>query len=166
MWMLLAAVCAPYLSTFCDSVFKCTFGNKPWPSLKLAGLVLLVETAHSFGVALFVFRVLPKLDLARATLLMNAVCVVPGLLKLALGKANVSTVKRVAIFALDFAAVCMQCTVFGIVFLSKYLFKAGVAKGPDGMGGLIDDSGVIQTTTESAIWAELRAKRALDNRDG
>jgi len=143
-WMLITAICAPYLFAFCDSIFKCLFGNKPWPSLKVAILVLTVETAHSFGVCLFVLRVLPKLDLARAILLMNAVCIVPGLLKLFMAKSHVSTIKRLAIFVIDLLAILMQCTVFGIVFLSKYLFRSSNLNGP-----MIDDSGVIQTTTTS-----------------
>lgn len=161
--MLLVSICSPYLFTFCDSIFKCMFGNKPWPSIKIIILVLIIETAHSFGVSIFVFRVLPKLDLARAILMMNAVCIVPGLLKLFLAKTNVSTMKRLVIFVLDFVAICMQCTVFGIVFLSKYLFKATGGPGGTGLGGMIDDSGVIETTTESSIWDELRAKRGLEN---
>jgi hypothetical protein len=139
-WMVVVAICAPYLFTFCDSVFKCLFGNKPWPSLRIAALVLLVEGLHSFGVCLFVLRVLPKLDLARAILLMNAVCIMPGLLKLFMGKSHVSAFKRLAIFVLDLLAVLMQVTVFGIVFLSRFLFGAPVG------GPMIDDSGVVQTT--------------------
>lgn len=122
--MLIVTICAPYLFTFFDSIFKSLFGNKPWPTLRILFLVLVVETAHSFGISIFVFRVLPKLDLARAILMMNAVCTVPGILKLFLSKTNVSPFKRLIIFIMDFCAVLMQCTVFGIVFASKYVFKS------------------------------------------
>ena len=122
--MLIVTICAPYLFTFFDSTFKSLFGNKPWPTLRILFLVLVVETAHSFGISIFVFRVLPKLDLARAILMMNAVCTVPGILKLFLSKTNVSPFKRLIIFIMDFCAVLMQCTVFGIVFASKYVFKS------------------------------------------
>lgn len=89
--------------------------------------MLLIETAHSFGICIFVFRVLPTLDLARAILLMNAVCTVPGILKLLLSKNHVSTAKRLVIFIMDICAVSMQITVFGIVFASKYMLKASTS---------------------------------------
>ena len=124
MWMLVVTICAPYLFTFFDSIFKALFGNKPWPTLRILLLVLIVETAHSFGISIFVFRVLPKLDVARAILMMNAVCTVPGIFKFFLSKTHVSTAKRLVIFIMDFCAVLMQCSVFGIVFASKFMFKS------------------------------------------
>lgn len=127
--MLIVTICAPYLFTFFDSIFKALFGNKPWPTLRILLLVLIVETAHSFGISIFVFRVLPKLDVARAILMMNAVCTVPGIFKFFLSKTHVSTAKRLIIFIMDFCAVLMQCSVFGIVFASKFMFKS-MAKQP------------------------------------
>lgn len=103
--------------------------------------MLLIETAHSFGICIFVFRVLPTLDLARAILLMNAVCTVPGILKLLLSKNHVSTAKRLVIFIMDICAVSMQITVFGIVFASKYMLKTNTSgnvsggSSPSGGGG-------------------------------
>lgn len=38
-WMLLIAVCAPYVFTFFDSLGKCLFGNKPWPTVKIFTVV-------------------------------------------------------------------------------------------------------------------------------
>jgi hypothetical protein len=38
-WMLLTAVCAPYIFTFVDSFGKCLFGNKPWPTVKIFTVV-------------------------------------------------------------------------------------------------------------------------------
>jgi hypothetical protein len=38
-WMLIIAICAPYLFTFFDSVFRSLFGKKPWPTLKILILV-------------------------------------------------------------------------------------------------------------------------------
>lgn len=56
--------------------------------------------------------------------MMNAVCTVPGLLKLLLSKNHVNAARRLIIFVMDFFAVLMQCTVFGIVLASKYVFKS------------------------------------------
>ncbi len=140
--MLIIAVCSPYLFTLCDSILRCLFGKKPWPSIRVLALVLIIETAHSFGICLFTFRVLPKLDVARAILIMNAVCVVPGILKLLLSKNDVSTFKKMVIFIIDLLAVLMQCTVFGIVFASKFIFKnATSTSSGSGNDDLLVDAG-------------------------
>lgn len=78
---------------------------------------------------------LPTLDVARAILMMNAVCTVPGILKLLLSKNHVSTAKRLVIFIMDICAVSMQITVFGIVFASKYMLKSNAGVSLSGGGG-------------------------------
>jgi len=125
-WMLLSSICIPYLFTFFDSILKALFSSKPWPSLKILLLTICVETAHSFGVCIFVFRLLPKLDVARAILLMNAVCTMPCCLKLFLSKSPrvISAFKRLIIFFLDAFALVMQLSVFGIVYASKFMIKS------------------------------------------
>lgn len=40
----------------------------------------VMETLHAFGLALFVFGVLPYIDVAKGVMLTNCVCVVPGFL--------------------------------------------------------------------------------------
>lgn len=115
----------------------------------------MIESAHSFGVCIFAFRVLPKLDVARAILMMNAVCIMPGLLKLLLSKNRVSACKRLAIFVLDVFAVLMQCTVFGIVFASKFVFKNETeVENPE-------DS--FATSTEALFETNARLVRHLSN---
>ncbi|CAM4747857.1 unnamed protein product [Rotaria magnacalcarata] len=124
-WMLLIAVCAPYLFTFFDSLGKCLFGNKPWPTVKIFTIVFLIETLHSFGIAIFVFHILPKLDAARSLLIMNAVCLVPAFLKLFLTKSNSSIVQRSLLFLMDFFAFVMQCSCVGIALASQFLKNDG-----------------------------------------
>lgn len=137
--MLLCSICAPYLFTFFDSLGKCLFGNKPWPNLKIFSIVnfkcltksfdrfffllqvFILETLHSFGLAIFVFHLLPKLDAARSLLMMNAVCLVPSLMKLFLTKSNSSLCRRSFGFLLDFFAFAMQCSSIGIALASKFL---------------------------------------------
>ncbi|CAF4001820.1 unnamed protein product, partial [Rotaria sp. Silwood2] len=124
-WMLLAAVCAPYIFTFFESLGKCLFGNKPWPTVKIFTVVFFIETLHSFGIAIFVFHILPKLDAARSLLIMNAVCLVPAFLKLFLTKSNSSIVRRSLLFLMDFFAFAMQCSCVGIALASKFLKSDG-----------------------------------------
>ena len=46
------------------------------------------------------FRVLPKIDVARSIIMMNAVCTIPALLKLFLSKTQTSVLKRLIVFIL------------------------------------------------------------------
>lgn len=83
--------------------------------------MFFIETLHSFGLAIFVFHILPKLDAARSLLIMNAVCLVPAFLKLFLTKSNSSIVRRSLLFLMDFFAFAMQCSCVGIALASKFL---------------------------------------------
>ena len=87
--------------------------------------VFFIETLHSFGIAIFVFHILPKLDAARSLLIMNAVCLVPAFLKLFLTKSNCSIVRRSLLFLMDFFAFAMQCSCVGIALASKFLKTEG-----------------------------------------
>ncbi|CAF4051928.1 unnamed protein product [Adineta steineri] len=149
-WMLLASVCAPYVFTFFDSLGKCLFGNKPWPTIKIFTIVFLIETLHSFGIAIFVFHILPKLDAARSLLIMNAVCLVPAFLKLFLTKSNSSIVRRSLLFLMDFFAFAMQCSCVGIALASKFLKNDGPI--------------LAQTTVSSFIFPESTTTIPLLNR--
>ncbi len=87
--------------------------------------MFFIETLHSFGIAIFVFHILPKLDAARSLLIMNAVCLVPAFLKLFLTKSNSSIVRRSLLFLMDFFAFAMQCSCVGIALASKFLKNDG-----------------------------------------
>lgn len=70
--------------------------------------MLLTEAAHTFGLCLFVFRVLPQFDVVRALLLMCSTCTLPALLKLLLTKGN----RSIASIVVDIIALLMQASVF------------------------------------------------------
>ncbi|CAG5126787.1 unnamed protein product, partial [Candidula unifasciata] len=80
-YLLIGAVCFPYLVIFVESFGKAIFGNLPGPSIWNLLWVLFIETIHTFGLCLFLFRVLPCLDTVRCLLLMNALCTVPAILR-------------------------------------------------------------------------------------
>ena len=88
--------------------------------------MFFIETLHSFGLAIFVFHILPKLDAARSLLIMNAVCLVPAFLKLFLTKSNSSIVRRSLLFVMDFLAFVMQCSCVAVALASKFLKNDGV----------------------------------------
>jgi hypothetical protein len=110
--------------------------------------------------------------------MMNAVCTVPGILKLLLSKNHVSTAKRLIIFIGDICAVSMQITVFGIVFASKFMLKSsggsssgsGSSSVPSGGGGDSFDAGGAAAgdveTTESvfdSVGSESRLRRHVND---
>lgn len=70
--------------------------------------MFLTEAAHSFGLCLFVFRVLPQYDVIRALLLMCSTNIVPSILKLILTKGDRGPLAVV----MDILAVAMQASVF------------------------------------------------------
>ncbi|XP_064608019.1 chitin synthase chs-2-like isoform X3 [Liolophura sinensis] len=116
--LLICTICSPYLFTFFESLFKALFGNKPTPSVGNVVWILFVETIHSFGLCLFVFRVLPCLDTVRSLLLMNAFCSVPAILRLVATKRSEDPRRRMTTIILDFFAALMQISAFVIVLLS------------------------------------------------
>ncbi|CAG5120237.1 unnamed protein product, partial [Candidula unifasciata] len=71
-FLLICAVCFPYITILIESSVKSLFGNLPGPSIWNLIWVLVIESIHSFGLCLFLFRVLPCLDTVRCLLLMNA----------------------------------------------------------------------------------------------
>lgn len=76
---------------------------------------------HSFGIVIFVFHILPKLDAARCLLILNAVCLVPAFLKLFLTKSDSSILQRSFLFLMDFLAFAMQCSCVAIALASKFV---------------------------------------------
>jgi hypothetical protein len=79
--------------------------------VRISVQVFLVEAAHTFGLCLFVFKVLPAYDVIRALLLMSATNVVPSALKLFLTKGGRGPLSVIA----DILSLVMQCSVFFIM---------------------------------------------------
>ena len=101
--------------------------------------------------------------------MMNAVCTIPALLKLFLSKTQTSVLKRLIVFIIDFFALLMQCTVFGIVLASKFIFKAAPSQSVS-VGGSPSSKGTnygsvdFSQTTES-IFDMLAASPQRNRRD-
>jgi len=81
------------------------------PLLLCVYQVLIVEAAHTFGLCLFVYKVLPAYDIIRALLLTCATSIVPSALKLLLTKGGRSPLSVIG----DICALLMQCSVFFLV---------------------------------------------------
>ncbi|KAK0040246.1 chitin synthase chs-2, partial [Biomphalaria pfeifferi] len=126
-YLLIAAVGFPYLVIFIESLGKALFGNLPGPSFLNLIWVLFIETVHSFGLCLFLFRVLPCLDTVRCLLLMNALCTFPAILRLFATKRSEDTKRKIATILLDILALLMQLSAYAIVLASM---KSECVKSP------------------------------------
>ena len=73
---------------------------------------------------------------------MNAVCLVPGFLKLFLTKSNSSIVQRSLLFLMDFFAFVMQCSCVGIALASQFLKTENINSIPTTISSLF-----LPTTT-------------------
>ena len=73
--------------------------------------MLIVEAAHTFGLCLFVYKVLPAYDIVRALLLTCATSVGPAALKLLVTKGGRTLLSVIV----DICALLMQCSVFFLV---------------------------------------------------
>ncbi|GFR89942.1 chitin synthase [Elysia marginata] len=117
-FLLIGATIFPYLIIFLQSVGRTTFGNLPGPSIWNVLWVLVVETVHSLGLCLFLFRVLPCLDTVRCLLLMNALCSIPAILRLFATKRSEDPRRRLITILLDILALLMQLSAYVIVLAS------------------------------------------------
>lgn len=80
MWALVVAFSIPELGTFVRSLRICFFKSSAKPRFSTLLFVTLMESLHTFGMALLVFVVLPEIDVVRGAMLTNCVCLVPGVL--------------------------------------------------------------------------------------
>ena len=103
------------------SLSRCACGrNRKGPSLLDILIVFLLEALHTFGLSLLVFRVLPSCDVVRATLLTNALCLLPALLKLAFAKTHTGTVAKALTVLVDLLALTAQLSVLFVIVGTEF----------------------------------------------
>ncbi|GAB1605132.1 chitin synthase chs-2-like, partial [Argonauta hians] len=117
-YLVICTLCVPYAIMFLECLFKAMFGNIPWPSIGNMIWLLLIESLHSFGLCLFLFRVLPCLNTIRCLLLMNAVCQIPAILRLFATKRSEDKRRKIITIIFDFFAVLMQLTAIVVALTS------------------------------------------------
>ncbi|CAF0721702.1 unnamed protein product [Rotaria sp. Silwood1] len=119
-FMLVATICVPYVFLFLEALAKSLFRNRRGPVFTDLITIFLLESIHTFGVCLLVFRVLPSCDVIRGLLLMNAVCTIPAFCKLTLSKSNSRPMLRFLTLFIDLAAFVAQCSVYFVVTSTQY----------------------------------------------
>ncbi|CAF4077116.1 unnamed protein product, partial [Rotaria magnacalcarata] len=118
--MLVATICVPYVFLFLEALAKSLFRNRHGPVFTDLITIFVLESIHTFGVCLLVFRVLPSCDVIRGLLLMNAVCTIPAFCKLTLSKSNSKPMLRFLTLFVDLAAFAAQCSVYFIVTSTQF----------------------------------------------
>ncbi|ESO87527.1 hypothetical protein LOTGIDRAFT_127517 [Lottia gigantea] len=80
--MLLISVCFPYFCWIFAYTFKSLFGSTGWPSITMTIITLILELLHSFGLCLLLFRILPKVDIFGALIILSSVSAIPSILQM------------------------------------------------------------------------------------
>lgn len=81
--------------------------------------VHIVETCHTFGLSLLVFRILPSIDNVTGLFLLNGVCIIPAFLNLFSSHHNHNQLLKILTYLTDIASIFMQLSVFFIPYIVK-----------------------------------------------
>ncbi|XP_017770728.1 PREDICTED: uncharacterized protein LOC108558345 [Nicrophorus vespilloides] len=110
MWCLLFAFCVPQLGTLFRSSRMCFFKSWKKPAFSHFLIVFICETAHTIGIAMLVFCILPDLDVVKGAMLTNCLCFIPGVLGL-LSRNNKESQRFIKVI-IDLVAITAQATGF------------------------------------------------------
>nr|AKZ08595.1 chitin synthase B [Helicoverpa armigera] len=80
LWAAFIMFSFPEVGVFLRSVRICFFKTALKPTFLHFLASIVIETLHTVGIAMLVLIILPELDVVKGTMLMNAMCFVPGLL--------------------------------------------------------------------------------------
>ncbi|CAK1603070.1 unnamed protein product [Parnassius mnemosyne] len=110
LWAALIVFSVPELGMFFRSLRICFFKTAKRPSRLQFFIAFLVETLHTIGVATLILIILPELDVVKGAMLMNSMCIIPGILNALTrdGGENQYMMKII----LDVLAISAQATAF------------------------------------------------------
>ncbi|CAF1323989.1 unnamed protein product [Adineta steineri] len=117
--LILMAMIVPYILTFIQSVVLSFIRIKHSPPFLLTIWVHIVETCHTIGLSLLVFRILPSLDNVTGLFILNGVCIVPAFLNLFSSNRHHNQSIRILAFITDLGSVFMQLSVCFIPYFVK-----------------------------------------------
>ncbi|XP_060081249.1 chitin synthase chs-2-like [Ylistrum balloti] len=80
--LLCLGICLPYMLVFLTGLWKYLFGKTEQPSVLLTLKVLVLETIPTAGIAFFVYIMLPNFNMITGTAVLNACCLLPGVLNM------------------------------------------------------------------------------------
>ncbi|XP_055860638.1 uncharacterized protein LOC106074351 isoform X3 [Biomphalaria glabrata] len=140
---LVFAMCIPNILWWIITVLKLCFGNYKSPSVWTWIWVTLMESLHSVGLSLLVFRVLKYVDPIRGLMLLSGVAIIPSILKFSMSEGDFqasrntcvecesSSPQRKAVRILfDFVAMGFQLTVIPLSIFLDFLFTDSINNHP------------------------------------
>ncbi|XP_059060579.1 chitin synthase chs-2-like [Achroia grisella] len=110
LWAALIVFGAPEFGIFLRSIRVCFFKTSRKPTILVFFVAFITETLYTIGIAILVLFILPELDVVKGAMLMNAMCIVPGILNAATRDRSDSRYSMK--LALDIFAVSAQVTAF------------------------------------------------------
>uniref|UniRef100_A0AAR5P4N2 chitin synthase n=1 Tax=Dendroctonus ponderosae TaxID=77166 RepID=A0AAR5P4N2_DENPD len=110
MWCLFFAFCVPQLGALFRSTRMCYFKSSKRPPFSHFLLIFLPETAHTIGLALLAFYILPDIDVVKGAMLTNCLCFMPAVLGL-LSRNNKESSRFIKVI-MDLVAISAQATGF------------------------------------------------------
>lgn len=110
----------PYLLSFLSSLQTVMFASSSGkPGVLIVFWTLLIEIGHTFGVTLFLFKVLPNVQNITGLFLMNSLCILPAILKIIFSsRRGMTRLKKFTTFLLDIASIACQSTIFFVFKMS------------------------------------------------
>ncbi|XP_027196350.2 chitin synthase chs-2-like [Dermatophagoides pteronyssinus] len=81
-WALYFAAISPYFFAFGRSVRIIYFKTFKFPKFWTILTVFVAETLHCIGLSIFLFILLPEMDVIRGAMIMNSVCFLPSVIRL------------------------------------------------------------------------------------
>jgi chitin synthase len=94
---------------------------------------MLVEIGHTLGITLFLFKVLPCVDNLTGLFLINAICLIPGVLKIIFStRRNMTRFKKFTTFVFDTLAIIAQ---FSVWFIFSLVDNIGLRNGDEKLKG-------------------------------
>jgi chitin synthase len=111
-WMLMFAYFVPELGTTFRSVRKCLYKIWHMPSRYEFASLFVTELCPAIGSAIFIFVVLPELDVIKGAMLTNAMCFVPGIV--AMFSRNACSINDNLKMTLDIVSIIAQASSFVI----------------------------------------------------
>lgn len=129
--LICSAISMPYLFSFLSCLQKVMFSStdsQGSPKFLVTLCVLFVELGQTLGIVLMTFKVLPNVENLTGLFVMNAVCVIPAILKLIFSsRRGQNHLKMVLTIVMDIIAVLLQASVF-FVFVSVEEFDVGITE--------------------------------------
>ncbi|XP_050306086.1 chitin synthase chs-2 isoform X1 [Anthonomus grandis grandis] len=110
MWCIFFAFCVPQLGALFRSTRMCYFKSSKRPPFSHFLMIVIPETAHTIGLALMAFYILPDIDVVKGAMLTNCLCFVPGVLGL-LSRNNKESGRFIKVI-MDLIAISAQATGF------------------------------------------------------